>query len=161
MKKRKPSPRKQKQAKEAAAQGEPTRRDTLKLLRTGLVGGVALGGAGWWVVSGVRATAAEQDLSRMGRGMPAIVQIHDPQCSMCTELQREARKALKCFDENEVLYLVASLRTEQGAAFAAQMGLPHVTLVLMDGAGQRVNVLQGVRQRDELKGHFETFVSTA
>ena len=155
MKKKSKTPQRKKKTQTQTV-GEPTRRDMIKLVRNGTMGAVALGGAGWWVASGVRAIAAEQDLTRLGQGKPSIVQIHDPQCSMCTELQREARKALKCFDDEELLYLVASIRTDDGAAFAAQLGLPHVTLVLMDGDGAVQQVLQGVRDREELKGHFDT-----
>lgn len=141
------------------ASAEPTRRDALKLLRNGTIGAIAVGGVGWWVASGVRAVAAEQDLTRVGQGKPTIVQIHDPQCALCTELQRQARKALKDFDDDDLVYLVASTRTEEGAAFANGLGLSHVTLVLMNGDGQVENVLQGVRQSDELKGHFQALLS--
>lgn len=155
--KKKQRPNKKKKA--AATVAEPTRRDTLKLLRNGGIGALAVGGVGWWAVSGVQAVAAEQDLSRVGQGKPAVVQIHDPQCALCTELQRQARKALKDIDDDELLYLVASTRTDDGAAFAAGLGLSHVTLVLMNGDGQVESVLQGVRQSDELKVHFEALAA--
>lgn len=156
MKKRKQSARKQNKAqRKAASTAQPNRRDVMKLARNGLIGGVVLGGGGLWVSSSVRAFAAEHDLTRVGQGKPAIVQIHDPQCAMCTELQREARAALKCYETADLIYLVASIRTEEGSAFAAAMGLPHVTLVLMDGDGGVSEVLQGVRGRNELKDHFD------
>ncbi len=140
----------------SVAPPEPDRRDVLKLLRNGSVATAALGGVGWWAFTGIRATAAEMDLSRIGSGKPTVVQIHDPQCSMCTELQRETRKALGCFGECDLLYLVASIKTDEGAAFAASMGLPHVTLVLLDREGDVQNVLQGVRESEDLKTHFQT-----
>ena len=135
------------------------RRNLLFNLTAGIGGIAALGGVGAWVISSARALAEEQDLSRLGSGIPTIVQIHDPQCSMCTELQRETRKALRCFDEEEVMYLVASIRTPQGAQFAVSRGLPHVTLVLLDSQGETNSVLQGVRRRDELKGHFQSLIA--
>jgi thioredoxin-like negative regulator of GroEL len=149
------------QATEGIKTPEHSRRDAMRLIRNGAIGAAALGGAGWWFASGVKATAAEHDLTRLGQGQPAIVQIHDPQCPRCTQLQRATRRALKCFDEEEVLYLVANIRTDAGSAFAASLGLPHVTLVLMDGRGAAQNVLQGVRERDELKEHFQAFLGTA
>ena len=115
MKKKRNRPaQKSAQKKKAAAQVEApdaSRRDVLRLARNGSIGAVALAGAGWWVVSGVRATAYEHDLTRVGQGTPSIVQIHDPKCALCTELQRETRKALKAFDEDDILYLVASILT--------------------------------------------------
>ena len=136
-----------------------TRRDVLQRIGLGAAGVAATGGVGWWIVSSTRAVAAEQDLTRIGSGVPTVVQVHDPQCSMCTQLQRETRKALRCFDDGEILYLVASIRTQQGAQFAAARGLPHVTLVLLDSQGQTSDVLQGVRRRDELKTHFQSLVA--
>jgi len=157
---RKTLARKKKQA-QAAAASEPGRRDTLKLVGNGLIGAMALGGVGWWVLSGIRATAAEMDLSKVGNGNPTIVQIHDPQCALCTELQRETRKALKCFDDGQLQYLVASIRTEDGARFAASQGLPHVTLVLMDGDGAVQDVIRGVHQEEDLKPRFEALTALA
>ncbi len=164
MKKNKRKPTPSKARKPAQPSNEPQtsdRRDVLKLLRNGAVGTAALGGVGWWAVTGIRATAAEMDLSRIGSGKPTIVQIHDPQCAMCTELQRETRAALSCFGECDIQYLVASIRTEDGAQFAASLGLPHVTLVLMDGTGGVQEVLQGVRSREQLKPYFESLASHA
>ena len=140
---------------------ELSRRQVLRMIRYGALGAVAMGGAGYFGVGSFRAYAAEHDLSRVGQGNPVIVQIHDPQCAMCTELQRETRKALKCFDDEDVLYLVASIKTDAGARFAASMGLPHVTLVLMNGSGEVQEVLQGVRDRTQLKPHFQTLVAQA
>ncbi|MEM6387271.1 MAG: hypothetical protein AAF718_13660 [Pseudomonadota bacterium] len=156
MKKRKPSARKRRQEQQSPSGAyTPNRRDVMKLARNGLIGSAVLGGGGLWAHSSMRAFAAEHDLTRVGQGKPAVVQIHDPQCAMCTELQREARAALKCYEREDLVYLVASTRTNEGSAFAATLGLPHVTLVLMDEVGDVSEVLQGVRHRDELKGHFD------
>ena len=63
---------------------------------------ILAGGGGWYLVSEVRATIAEQDLSRIGNGIPAVVQIHDPQCPRCLALQRETRKAMSGFADDEL-----------------------------------------------------------
>lgn len=159
MKKNRSGKRQNKPAKKTSKQDHdieaPERRNALRLIRNGTVGITALGGIGWWAVSGVRAVAEEQDLSTLGTGLPSIVQIHDPSCSMCTELQRETREALECFDDAQILYKVANIRTSEGSAFSARLGLSHVTLVLMDGQGGVKDILQGVRKSDELKDAFE------
>ena len=148
-------------ASKAPAQPAPTRRDMLKLARNGALGAAALGGVGWFSVSAVRATAAEADLTRIGKGKPVIVQVHDPQCPMCTQLQRETRKALKCFEECDVVYLVANVKGPEGQAFAGIHGVSHVTLVLFDADGTRQQILNGVRSRDELKPIFQRLAGTA
>ncbi len=127
----------------------------MSTIRNGVIGTVAAGGGIWWAVGAVRATAAEQDLSRIGQGKPTIVQVHDPQCPMCTQLQREVRKALKCFGECDVVYLVANIRGDEGRQFASQHRVPHVTLMLFDEASAVQDVLRGVRTEEELKPVFQ------
>ncbi|MEP4199126.1 MAG: thioredoxin family protein [Aliishimia sp.] len=143
-------------SRKSAAPSEPTRRDTLKLMRNGALGAVVLGGAGWFSVSAVRATAAEIDLTRVGQGTPSIVQIHDPSCPLCTRLQRETRAALEGFGDDEIVYLVANINGDEGRSFAAKYGVPHVTLLLFNGAGELQQELRGVRDSKDLRPIFES-----
>ncbi|MEM9975401.1 MAG: hypothetical protein AAF771_14575 [Pseudomonadota bacterium] len=138
-----------------------SRRNTLKLLRNGGIAALVLGGAGVVSVNAVRATIAEQDLTRIGNGTPAIVQIHDPTCAMCTELQRETRKALRGFEKGAVNYLVANIHSDEGGAFARAHGVGHVTLLLVDREGAVREVLEGVRRRDELERHFAALLGAS
>ena len=103
----------------------------------------------------VRAPAYEQDVARVGQGVPTIVQIHDPNCSLCTALQKETRKALEGFDPTELDYVVANVKTDAGGAFAARHGQPHVTLMLMDPEGHPVRILNGPQYRGDLRAIFE------
>ena len=134
--------------------GEPTRRDAMKVLRNGVIGAGIVAGGGFTALGSFRAYAAEHDLSRIGQGDPVIVQVHDPGCSMCTTLQKQTRKALKSFDNCGLTYLVADINTPEGAAFAQRFGVPHVTLVLLDGAGNRRQTLSGIRSADQLRPVF-------
>ncbi len=153
----KPSGKTNRKAKAASpAPEQPERRDMMKLMRNGAIGALAVGGLGWWGVSAVQATAAEHDLTRIGQGTPTIVQVHDPQCPLCTQLQREARKALRACSDCDLVYLVANIRAEDGQRFAAQHNVPHVTLVLFNGAGEVQQILNGVRDQEELKPVFES-----
>ena len=131
-----------------------TRRDAMSRLMWIGAGGVVVAGVGTAFAMDFRNKLAEADLSRIGQGIPVIVQIHDPQCGLCRNLQREARAALNQFDRDDVTYLVANIKSQDGAAFQARMGLPHVTLVLFDGAGNRVHTVQGVTPREELAATF-------
>ena len=118
------------------------------------VGTVVLGGATFLGARSVRAKMAEFDLSRVGQGVPTVVQVHDPQCPTCTALQRQTRRALRGFEEDQLIYLVADIKTQQGQVFAGQFGVPHVTLLLFDGKGKLVETLRGMRQADELEPAF-------
>ncbi len=137
-------------AKTAAAQGA-SRRDVLRLARNGAIAAAVVGGGGFFTIRSVRAMQAEHDLTRVGQGNPVVVQVHDPQCSTCTALQRETRKAMKQFGECDLIYLVADISQQDGARFANQYGVPHVTLLLFDGEGGLRQTLQGMRYRDELR----------
>lgn len=136
--------------------GQPavSRRTALVKLRDyGIVVALA-GGAGWYALDHVGGRFAEYDLSRIGNGVPAVVQIHDPGCPLCRELQRQTRQALAAFDDGELQYIVADIKTEKGRELAAAHGVQHVTLVLFDGQGRRLDILAGSNTADFLEGAF-------
>ena len=76
-----------------------SRRSLLKRFRTGGIVAVVAAGGGWALMREVQATVREHDLSRIGNGKPAVVQIHDPECPRCVALQREARDAVCAIGE--------------------------------------------------------------
>lgn len=118
-------------------------------------GAVLVLGGGTAFALDFRTKLAEADLSKIGQGTPTIVQIHDPGCQLCQALQRETRAALADCDE-PYTYLVANITTADGAAFAARMGQPHVTLALLDGAGTPLHFINGVTPAASLKAQFAT-----
>lgn len=130
------------------------RREALGRLRNGALVAVGVGGLGWYVVSEVRAGIEEADLSKIGNGMPTIVQIHDPQCPVCQALQRETRDALERFEDGELQYLVANIRQDKGRRLADKHGVQHVTLLLFDGQGERREILTGPNTSDNLERIF-------
>ena len=143
----------------AAPRKPASRRNFLKTLRDGaLITGVVGGGA-WYLVAEVSATIGEQDLSRIGNGIPAVVQIHDPQCQQCQALQREARDAIASFDDGELQFLVANIRQAKGRRLAAAHGVGHVTLLLFDGDGRRRSVLSGPNTSENLEHAFRRFLA--
>ena len=161
-KRRQNSKRAGRQAKQPAPKsGDVSRRNVLGLARNwGLVAVLAAGG-GWYLVDEVMATISEQDLTKIGNGIPSVVQIHDPQCSRCIALQKETRKALKAFGGDELQYLVANIRSEKGRALATANGVGHVTLLLFDGQSKRQHVLHGPSHRDYLEMMFRKHVEQA
>ena len=134
------------------------RRGFLANVRSWGVLGLLAAGGGWYLVDEVTATMAEHDLSKVGNGVPTIVQIHDPQCSRCVALQREARRALKNFDDAELQYLVANIRSGEGQKFAAAHGVGHITLLLFDGKGTRRDTLTGNYSEEYLSDLFRSHV---
>lgn len=157
MKKKRTKPQKRSKAKVSTDTSvqDPARRSFLARSGKWLVGVAVLGGAAGFGVSAVRATAREQDLSRVGQGIPTVVQIHDPSCSLCNALQKETREALEGFDDKTLDYVVANVKTDEGRAFANLHRQPHVTLLLMDPDGNAVQVLNGPQDSEHLRSVFE------
>ncbi|MEM6481340.1 MAG: hypothetical protein AAF681_05795 [Pseudomonadota bacterium] len=124
-----------------------------KLSWFGLAAGLG-GGAIFFGARSVTARMAEADLGRIGQGIPAVVQVHDPTCPLCAALQKQARRAMRSFEEDELVFLVADQTTPNGRAFAQQFGATHVTLILLDGQGEYVQTLQGVRPESQLAPFF-------
>ncbi len=137
------------------------RRSILKYLRNGAVAAMILGGGGYFATSKVRATIAEQDLSKIGNGTPAVVQIHDPQCPVCIALQKETRHALRSFADGELEYLVANIKNKEGSELANKYFVPHVTLLLFDGDGTLVKILNGSHNSDFLRKEFTVHLAVS
>ncbi|MEM9432479.1 MAG: hypothetical protein AAGA12_01050 [Pseudomonadota bacterium] len=135
-----------------------TRRDMLRLARNGAIGAAVLGVGGFFAARSVQATMYENDLTRVGAGAPTVVQIHDPQCQLCTALQKQARRALKNMGDRAPEYVVANIRTAEGGNFAGRHGVPHVTLLLIDARGRVVETLSGVQDAAVLQSAFERFM---
>lgn len=130
------------------------RRAMLGRVGYGVAGILLLGGAATWGIQHVQSIRSEHDLSRMGQGVPTVVQVHDPQCPICNELQTQTRRALSGYEDGEVLYLVANIQTAEGSAFAADHGASHVTLLLFDGTGDLRDTLTGPHRAGELRPSF-------
>lgn len=159
--KSKPRPQKKKTNSQnsAPANGvDQTKRKTLSTLRNSAIGLLLVAGAGTYFYGAYQADLKERDLTQVGRGKPTIVQIHDPNCPLCTALQKATRSALSDFEEDDFKYLVANVKTAKGREFASRYNAPHVTLLLFDKRGKLQNVLQGVRQEEELKTVFANFI---
>ncbi|MEM6902429.1 MAG: hypothetical protein AAF556_04235 [Pseudomonadota bacterium] len=141
--------------------GDPAgggRRDFLIKLRDYGAVALVLGGGGYFLADSFISGHQEHDLTKIGNGMPTIVQIHDPQCPSCRALQKEVRTALADFEDGELQYLVANIRSEEGAIFANYHRVPHVTLVLLDGDGRRREVLSGQRPASSLRRAFRKHI---
>lgn len=134
------------------------RRNFLRLGRNIGIGAVLLGGTGYVFAQNFVSMRHEHDLTRVGNGRPTVVQIHDPQCSLCRSLQADTRKALDMFQDGELDYVVANIRTAKGKTFQNRYGVPHVTLLLFDGKGDLQEVLQGQRGAYELRNRFQALL---
>ncbi len=95
------------------------------------------------------------DLSVIGKGVPAVVQIHDPNCPLCNQLRRNASSAAERFGKR-LLFRIADISTPAGRQLQHAHNVPHVTLLLFDGKGQMRKVLTGVKSDEVLYQAFDT-----
>lgn len=99
----------------------------------------------------------EHDLSAIGKGVPAIVQIHNPTCSLCQQLRSNANAAMKGLDD-QLLFRIADVTTHTGHRLQRKHKVDNVTLLFFDGKGELRNVLSGVRDKSELRRAFERHI---
>lgn len=148
-------PNRRKSADQKTTKRKLSRREVLTAGALFAGGAVLLGGAATTTALAFVRSLDEADLAVVGNGVPVIVQIHDPQCALCARLQKQTRNALKGLSDDDVLFRIANITSQDGAAFQMQQNLPHVTLALFDGSGQRVHVVRGVHPADDLKHIFK------
>ncbi len=137
------------------------RRDFIKYLRNGTIAAAIFGGGSYFAVNTVQASMAEQDMTKIGNGTPAIVQIHDPQCPVCRALQKETRHALRDLEADGFEYLVANIRSKEGSDLANKYFVPHVTILLFDGKGALRKVLNGPKTSDVLRDEFNAHLAAS
>lgn len=160
-KQNRPTKKKQTTAQQPAAKPKRkmSRRDMMKNGVVYGIGAVVLGGIAFWGISSVTGNLAEQDLSIIGQGTPVIVQIHDPACQPCTDLQRETRAALREFEDTDLGYRVAYITNEGGLAFATEHGASYATLIFFDGDGAETRRIRGATNRNTLRAAFLSHVA--
>ncbi len=95
-------------------------------------------------------TQVEYDLSVVGNGTPTVVQIHDPNCQLCRRLKSNL-DAVKGEFGDSIQFRTTNIATKKGRYFASKYGVPHVTLLFFDKSGDRINTLQGVTPKDEIR----------
>ncbi|MEJ6392423.1 hypothetical protein V8J82_04095 [Gymnodinialimonas sp. 2305UL16-5] len=147
MKKQRKKPQSKRRSQAGVQQQTETaqvdRRGALRLLRNLAIAAPMIGIAGYVTANRVQASICELDLTKIGDGLPSVVQVHDPQCDLCLTLQRQTRRALRAYDANSHHFLVANLSSLDGQSFARLHNVGSVTLVLLDGDGNQIGVIRG------------------
>jgi hypothetical protein len=140
-------------------QARPSRWQMLLHLRNGVIGEAVLSVVGWGAAHAYQTHIERHDLSVIGNRIATVVQIHDPQCPTCRALQKETLGAARSFEDDVLQVRVANIRTAGGRAMADRYGVPHVTLLLFDGAGEMQNVLSGPNKREFLRVQFSAHLA--
>ena len=135
-----------------------SKQELLSTIRSWVIIAALAIGAGYFIINEVNASIKEHDLSRIENNVATIVQIHDPQCSLCLALQKQTKSALSDIDPEKIDYVVANIRTKKGRDFANSYRVQHVTLLLFDKKGKLKNTLYGERQAEEIKREIERVI---
>ena len=90
------------------------KRSSFSKIRNIAIGLIIAGGVGTYIYGAYQKDLEEKDLTKIGQGTPYVVQIHDPNCPLCTALQKQTRSALSDFDPKKLGYLVADIKTKKG-----------------------------------------------
>lgn len=103
-----------------------------------------------------RRAEAVRDISAVGQGVPAVVQVHDNTCPICTELRSTVARIEGEFADDNLLIRVADIHTDEGLAFAARYtSARRATLLFIDGRGNLVAEQSGAQAADVLRRNFE------
>ena len=95
------------------------------------------------------------DLSVIGTGLPAIVQIHDPGCSVCRRLKSVTENTMG--DLPDVNFRIADITTSKGREFQQQYGVPKTTLLLFDAKGKHLHTMSGLIKKQEITEAAERY----
>ena len=90
------------------------------------------------------------DLSRIGTGHPAIVLVRDKNAMSSYDLIHVLNEIRDQY-AGRVEFLLTDYDTEQGRAFIADHHAASVTLVLFDGGGKAVKILQTPQTAEKVK----------
>ena len=101
-----------------------------------------------------------RDLSLVGTGVPAVVQVHDVTCPVCRELRSNVNRIDNEFSDDELLIRIADISTTEGNTFARRYTTARrVTLLFIDGDGDLVDVQTGVQSEDALRRAFRQHIA--
>ncbi|MDX9740620.1 MAG: hypothetical protein RBT81_05530 [Gammaproteobacteria bacterium] len=95
------------------------------------------------------------DLSRIGQGRPAVVLVHDKEAVASLELMTMLNE-LRGDYEDRMEFLATDVATDEGRSFAQSQGVGSSLLVLFDGAGSRVAIIDGIRDPGILRSTLES-----
>ena len=112
-----------------------------------------------WLIANEHSVRKASDLSVIGSGTPVAVQIHDNSCPLCQRLKANAENALAQM-EAPPAWRIVDINTTQGASFANQHNVGHVTILLFDRQGNHQETIQGVTGVNALRDSFEQLISS-
>ncbi len=122
------------------------------------VAAVAIGGTAFGLNAVAVGKQEMHDLSVIGNGKPAVVQIHDPSCPTCRRLKNIMKNTID--SDDPVNYRLADITTPEGKSLQDKYRVPKITLLFFDAKGKHVHTTQGIRTSEEIKETVENLFET-
>lgn len=95
-----------------------------------------------------------RDLSQIGKGVNAVVQIHDHNQVSSQQLM-DALNKLRGDYEGRVIFLVADIYTPEGKEFATAHGTESAALVFFAPNGEKLTMLHGLQDKDTIRKNID------
>ncbi|NBB90268.1 MAG: hypothetical protein GVY23_03560 [Spirochaetes bacterium] len=153
------SPDTQARKREEKARRERRRRRHRVLWIAAILAVVAAAG-GWGLYAYNQGEERIRDLTAVGLGVPAVVQVHDATCPVCSELRANVESIEGDYSDDELLIRIADVHTDKGAAFASRHTMARrATLLFLNGEGELVDVRSGAIPSEDLKLLFSRHIS--
>jgi hypothetical protein len=103
-----------------------------------------------------RREALVQDLSQIGNGVPAVVQVWDITCPICNENRANVERIDQDYSDDELLIRVADMRNDDAVRFAARYtDRRRQTMLFFDGSGELTDIVTGGIEVDTLRSLFD------
>ncbi|MDA3949259.1 MAG: hypothetical protein PF508_08530 [Spirochaeta sp.] len=114
-------------------------------------------GLGATIAAVERSEDRVHDLTAVGQGVPAVVQVHDTTCPVCSELRANIERIEDDFSDDQLVIRVADIHTDAGERFARRYTTQRrVTLLFLDGEGEITDIQTGLQTAAQLKDSFES-----
>lgn len=122
------------------------------------VAAVAIGGTAFGLNALEMTKREMHDLSVIGNGTPAVVQIHDPSCPTCRRLKSIMKNTID--SDDPINYRLADITTPEGKSLQEKHNAVKITLLYFDAKGRHVHTTQGIQTSDEIKSTVENLFGT-
>lgn len=100
------------------------------------------------------------DLSRIGKGKPAVVLVRDNQTVQSHDLI-DVMNALRDQYSVKIEFLLTDHNTPKGETFMAENGTTRATLVLMDAQGNKIKILHAPQTEASLAQELDSLTGVA
>lgn len=106
-------------------------------------------------------TADDRDLSVIGSGTPVVVQLFEPTCFACQELDDNLAEAARAYGENDFVTLTLNINGSNGTEMARRYNARQTNLLLFDGRGNLVDRVVTVESPEQISRRIDRLLAVS